>query len=730
MKTARRFRLGVHTQRARVLIVLAFTGILGAGLSAFAVTNYWDTSTTAGLQGGNGTWDTGVTALWSTSSAGSSPLVTWSDWDDAFFQATVEPKSYTNTLSGTISARSITKVGQNNRVVLKEGTLRLGEGGLVNREAGEVKALVIESPVVLTTSQSWQVMYSSPSIIRITGAISEETTPVQLTLARINEAAASGGEYQIFGNNTYSGGTVLSGSNTTVAILNGNAFGTGTLTFNGGKLVNSNEVVITNTVLVGPNSWMHPNGTLNYAAGNVTLSGNITGGGTFTTQSVPNTNNLYLAGNNSDFTGIFSNRAGTVYFTSASAGSTSAVWELQGGGTKLNFGGGTLRLGTLSSSSPWGALSPASTNYNYIVEVGARNENSEFRSQISGKTLALTKVGAGKLTLSFVNGTTYNDYWGATTINGGILSVAKLVDDWASCGIGSTGATVLDGGALEYTGVGDNCNRMMTLGVNGGALAASGTGRLLLSNNKAMTLVSGGPRTLTLEGSNTGTNTLAAILKDDTTNPTSLRKNGSGTWVLTGANTYTGSTTVDGGLLLVNGSLATGSAVGVNTNGTLGGKGIVNGTATVNAGGRIAPGNDGGTLVVSNLTMNTGAGFSARISSSVFSSGTKGYGRVKIPSAGTLTLSDFAVQVELLDGYTLTQPGLLFGIVQNETAGAIPAESFAAPEGATVYEGSDYILRVTYTGNVTDTTVTGQGTGNDIVLYSSSRSRGTAVIIL
>ncbi len=42
-------------------------------MPVFAATQYWDTSTTAGLQSGSGTWNTGSTALWSNVDTGSNP---------------------------------------------------------------------------------------------------------------------------------------------------------------------------------------------------------------------------------------------------------------------------------------------------------------------------------------------------------------------------------------------------------------------------------------------------------------------------------------------------------------------------------------------------------------------------------------------------------------------------------------------------------------------------------
>ena len=79
----------------------------------------------------------------------------------------------------------------------------------------------------------------------------------------------------------------------------------------------------------------------------------------------------------------------------------------------------------------------------------------------------------------------------------------------------------------------------------------------------------------------------------------SFTQAGSGTTILTAANTYTGNTVVSGGTLLVNGSIAGAATVISGTK--LGGNGAIGGVVNVQAGGQLGAGT---ATAIGTLTLN------------------------------------------------------------------------------------------------------------------------------
>ena len=238
-----------------------------------------------------------------------------------------------------------------------------------------------------------------------------------------------------------------------------------------------------------------------------------------------------------------------------------------------------------------------------------------------GGSASLTKNGNGLLTVS--GGA--NAYTGITTISGGTLSVGALANGGSASDIGAASSSaanlVLNGGTLQYTGGAASIDRLFTLTTVGGTIDASGSGALNLNNTASLGYSGNGPRSLTLTGTDTDNNTLAASLANNG-GATSLTKNGAGTWVLTGTNAYSGVTTINNGLLQIGAGGATGSpgsgnivnngALDFNRTGTLT-VGTITGTGSVTNDGSgtvILPGNNtysaGTTINAGTLQIGTG----------------------------------------------------------------------------------------------------------------------------
>lgn len=511
------------------------------------------------------------------------------------------------------------------------------------------------------------VMITGPGTLTLNGANTYPgTTNLQAgTLVIGNDTVSGTGSALGSGFLSLNGGT-LRGDGT--ARVLGNAVtlaansvigGASNLTFNG-TLTNSGG----NRTLTVSNSALTTIGAINLSnnntartltitgTGNTAVTGVIANGGTgagLLTKSGNGT--LTLSGTNT-YGGVTTVSGGVLSVsTLANGGSDSNIGRSSSAAANLVLNGGTLRytgaeggtdrlftLGTgasggaidASGTGPLsltssGSIATTGTGTRTLTLTGSNTGNNTLGALIANQgsnATSLTKSGAGTWVVSGAS-----TYTGVTAINGGILSASNLKDGGTASNIGQSSNAasnlVFSGGALRYTGGAQTTNRLFTLGADGGTLEASGSGTLGFVNTGSLVVSGTGDRTLVLSGTNTGANALAPVIADPGSGTTSLSKTGSGSWSLTGANTYSGNTTVTGGILKANNSSgsATGSGqVTVSSGGALGGSGIVSGSVVLN--GTLSPGNSVGHLTTGNLTASSTGIYEWEISDATGSEGT------------------------------------------------------------------------------------------------------------
>ena len=327
-----------------------------------------------------------------------------------------------------------------------------------------------------------------------------------------------------------------------------------------------------------------------------------------------------LRGNSLTLTGVISGTGAAIDYEGSGTLTLTGA-NTYTGGTTINAG--TLQIGNGGAS---GSITGNVTD-NGSLAFDVSNPLT-LTGVISGNG-TVTQLGTGALTLSGAN-----TYTGLTSIKAGGLLVSTVANGGSASPLGASANAaanlVIDGGFLRYTGTGGSTDRLFTVGANGSALDAQGSGAINFTNTGAIGFTgTNTAHTFTLTGTSTASNTLTPVLADQGTGITSLAKTGAGTWVLAGANTYTGATTIGGGTLKLGVANALSNATDVNL--SLGGATLdLNGFAdTV---GSIAG--------VSNTTIVTTGGLAtADNSSTTFSGNLTGVGSFSKGGTGTLTLS-------------------------------------------------------------------------------------------
>jgi len=438
---------------------------------------------------------------------------------------------------------------------------------------------------------------------------------------------------------TLSAATAISGlltmTNGTLDMINTN-MSVGSLT-GSGNLTHSTGTVGTNTLTVGTDntnqaaySGVISNGTatsviLNkVGTGTLTLSGtNTYTGATTVTAGTLKLGNVSALGSTSGSTTVSSGAVldlnGTAYsntepLTLYGAGLTaSPAGALTNTGTAASFIG-PITLGSASTitATPSGTLTCSGTvgTGAFALTINGATGSSGIMSGIISSPSSVIKNGAGTWTLS---GT--NTYAGATTITAGTLKLGNVSALSSTSGstsvtagavldlngftlstaepltLNGAGLTALAAGALTNTGAAASFIGPITLG-SASTITATPSGTLTCSGT-----VGTGAFALTLDGPTGSSGTMSGIISS----PSSVIKNGVGTWTLSGINTYTGATNITAGLLKIGNNAALGTIAGgtsvtsgavLDLNGftlstaeplTLNGTGISNGGALLNS---------------------------------------------------------------------------------------------------------------------------------------------------
>ena len=293
------------------------------------------------------------------------------------------------------------------------------------------------------------------------------------------------GTLYLYGTNTYSGGTTITGGQLTY-YTNSASFGTGPITFTGTQsILNGSGGVVTL-----PNAWIINNagGVVNFASGNTICTG------PWTLQTTPQ-----IKDNNATAPLTISGPISGPYGLALQNDNSSAI------------GSGTITLsGANTYTGPTGIGQLAAGGIT-TVSVSSINSVSTPAQQPSSSLGVPSSVANG--TIQIGNAPSAN-----------------------AC-------------ALIYTGPGETSDRVINLASTtaGVTIEMDGTGPLILTGG--ITATTNGAKTLTLQGSSTAANTISGAIVNSSSGATALTKAQAGTWVLGGANTYSGNTTVSAGTL-------------------------------------------------------------------------------------------------------------------------------------------------------------------------------------
>lgn len=542
-------------------LAIALVSLLAAN-AAQSATLYWDTNGagTAGSGAATGTW--GTSNFWnsdSTGGAGGSFITATTNADNLFIAAGTGTTG-TITVSGTQAANSIT-LDDNVAITLSGGTgINLGStsGAGIFVASGDNAANTISTAITLGANSTIQTAGSG--VLTLSGGVlgtgnvilndnSTNANGITISGYALNNAGT------ITNSGTSTGGVIISGGvGSNVTSINQNST-TSALTISTTALtVNSGGTTLTNTL--GTKVLTVSGGVT--GTGNLILNNNsaTNSGITLSTTTINNTGTITNSGTSTGNVLISANIGAAV--TGLTQSSATSTLILSGANTYTGatlISAGTLQIGNAGTT---GSLSPSSsiTNNGTLTfnRTNTLTQGIDFASSISTTgTGNLTQAGSGTVIL---NGT--NSYGGVTTVSAGTLQFAKetalynnVTGSWTATNIivasGATAAFNV-GGTGEFTA--SDIQTLSGLGTTTTNGFANGSKLALDTTNAGGSFTYGN----VIANPNSGSNGLA------------LTKLGTGSLILSNANSYTGATLISAGTLqLGNGSttgaLSTSSAI-------------------------------------------------------------------------------------------------------------------------------------------------------------------------
>ncbi len=545
----------------------------------------------------------------------------------------------TNTATVTLNLSGVISESGGARGVTINGAGRTFLSGTANTFSGAVN--VLNGGLFYGTLGS----ASSSSSLGTSGAINLGSGANTVLLRHNNTSAditdraitltGNGGIVEL-GNGWFSDGGI---SNAGALTFNGNftnSTGTTTLRFNGlstaGAITVNGRILDSGAGVTSVNPLL--NNTITFSATNSTYTGKTTltnqaGNPTWRVTKLANAGleSSFGAATGANATidmGISNNG---LHYVGTTDSATDRSINLIGGGGRY-----TILTSTASTTLTFNGDFQSSFTSNSVLwfdGYASSSNNRQGKIVVNGKLVDSGTRSLGiriddGMNTDFVTLTGLSTYTGTTTVErNAILTVNSIKDLGQASALGAPTTTdagrVQLGGSggtstLRYNGTGDTTNRQVQVNSDsdgrGGRIEMAGSGTLKFTSN----VISAGANSalLTIQGATSGVGEIAGIISSATAvgKTTSLLKSGTGTWVLSGNNTYTGTTGISAGQLFINGNQASATgAVTVAAGAALGGSGTVGGATTFSGASLLRPGSSGvdtGVLAfASNLTLST-----------------------------------------------------------------------------------------------------------------------------